>query len=321
MCAAACTPPAPFPPQLSNITAPVRFHGELNVDLNEIATNLVPFPTLQFVTSSMAPFPAKARTQRGRWAAASRTAHGKVDELFVGATSRFNALVSMSPDVASSAVSAAAGVLARGQGVQVSDLERNIHRITGLRNEKAYGLPAFWAPRKRAVPLRLAAWNIDGVKTGLTAAPPPYAPAAVTILNNSSGIAEPLRALRSDFLRLYNMRAHLHHYTAILQDDDMVGPGAFGAALDNVTDLITAYEGMPKLGQAAMPDVFTAAAERAKAQGGLLPPFMRMPAQAPTSHRAAHAPAAAPALHPAAQASETDWVDVAALSEWSPGKK
>ena len=37
---------------LLNLTASTRFHGKMNVDLNELSTNLVPFPKLQFVGAS-----------------------------------------------------------------------------------------------------------------------------------------------------------------------------------------------------------------------------------------------------------------------------
>merc|ERR1712018_104060 len=40
---------------ISSMTASLRFEGELNVDLNEFQTNLVPFPRLHFMVTSMAP--------------------------------------------------------------------------------------------------------------------------------------------------------------------------------------------------------------------------------------------------------------------------
>ena len=40
---------------LSNLTSSMRFSGKLNVDLNEITMNLVPFPKLHFLMSSMSP--------------------------------------------------------------------------------------------------------------------------------------------------------------------------------------------------------------------------------------------------------------------------
>merc|ERR1712117_468789 len=45
---------------VSSMTAALRFTGELNVDMNEFQTNLVPFPRLHFMTTSLAPVvPAK----------------------------------------------------------------------------------------------------------------------------------------------------------------------------------------------------------------------------------------------------------------------
>jgi tubulin epsilon len=40
---------------LSSITCSMRFEGTLNVDLNEITMNLVPYPDLHYLVSSMAP--------------------------------------------------------------------------------------------------------------------------------------------------------------------------------------------------------------------------------------------------------------------------
>merc|ERR1719509_754769 len=40
---------------ISSMTASLRFDGELNVDLSEFQTNLVPFPRLHFMITSMAP--------------------------------------------------------------------------------------------------------------------------------------------------------------------------------------------------------------------------------------------------------------------------
>jgi tubulin alpha len=48
------------------MTASLRFAGELNVDLNEFQTNLVPFPRLHFMTTSMAPVstPSKSESEK-----------------------------------------------------------------------------------------------------------------------------------------------------------------------------------------------------------------------------------------------------------------
>lgn len=39
------------PGQLVNLTCSMRFEGPLNVDLNEITTNLVPYPKLHYIVS------------------------------------------------------------------------------------------------------------------------------------------------------------------------------------------------------------------------------------------------------------------------------
>merc|ERR1719356_1692868 len=44
---------------ISSMTAALRFDGELNVDMNEFQTNLVPFPRLHFMTTSLAPIVSK----------------------------------------------------------------------------------------------------------------------------------------------------------------------------------------------------------------------------------------------------------------------
>merc|ERR1712039_798666 len=49
---------------VSSMTASLRFDGELNVDMNEFQTNLVPFPRLHFMTTSLAPVNSKAKTDR-----------------------------------------------------------------------------------------------------------------------------------------------------------------------------------------------------------------------------------------------------------------
>jgi len=46
---------------ISSMTAALRYDGELNVDMNEFQTNLVPFPRLHFMTSSYAPLAGTAK--------------------------------------------------------------------------------------------------------------------------------------------------------------------------------------------------------------------------------------------------------------------
>merc|ERR550525_535966 len=56
---------------VSSMTSSLRFEGELNMDLNEFQTNLVPFPRLHFMITSMAPVTTdkKKETQKADEAA------------------------------------------------------------------------------------------------------------------------------------------------------------------------------------------------------------------------------------------------------------
>jgi len=47
---------------ISSMTAALRFDGELNVDLGEFQTNLVPFPRLHFMTTGLAPVVSKKKS-------------------------------------------------------------------------------------------------------------------------------------------------------------------------------------------------------------------------------------------------------------------
>lgn len=40
---------------INNLTCSMRFEGDLNVDLNEITMNMVPFPRMHFLLSSLSP--------------------------------------------------------------------------------------------------------------------------------------------------------------------------------------------------------------------------------------------------------------------------
>merc|ERR1711981_22878 len=49
---------------VSSMTASLRFDGELNVDLGEFQTNLVPFPRLHFMTTALSPVIPKSKSDQ-----------------------------------------------------------------------------------------------------------------------------------------------------------------------------------------------------------------------------------------------------------------
>lgn len=99
---------------LLNMTSSMRFQGSLNVDMNDIVTNLVPFPSLNCVSSAMTPLYTSAdKKQRN------------VENLFVDAFGKDCQL--SSSDVRLGTFLACA-LVGRGPDLEMSDLRRNIAR-------------------------------------------------------------------------------------------------------------------------------------------------------------------------------------------------
>jgi tubulin epsilon len=182
---------------LLHLTSSVRFQGPLNVDLNEISMNLVPFPRLHFLLSSLAPLaPSPDLASRGAAAGAcvpSRT----VDALFGDAFSREAQLLRCDPR---RSTYLAAALLFRGP-VALSDVRRNCARL--------------------GASLHMVPWNAEGFKIGLCAAPPPGVPASLFSLANSTAVGQTFRDMHARFAKLRSRNFYLHHYTEYLEVGDM----------------------------------------------------------------------------------------------------
>ena len=82
----------------------MRFAGELNVDLNEITTNLVPFPRLHYLMPALAPLDGGRGVHGGSGGAGGggvdarqRPRAAVVRQLFMDAFSRSNQLIRADP--------------------------------------------------------------------------------------------------------------------------------------------------------------------------------------------------------------------------------
>ena len=112
----------------------MRFEGTLNVDLNEITMNLVPFPRMNFLISSMSPIYSLLDL---------KMEPRRLDQVFTDATNRDFQLLKVDP--AHSTYMAVAFLL-RGDA-KISDLNRNVNRLR---------------PQ-----LNMIHWNPEGFKIGL----------------------------------------------------------------------------------------------------------------------------------------------------------
>jgi len=202
---------------LSHLTAGARFSGALNIDVNELATNLVPFPKMHYLTAGYAPvLPGHQRKSvldvRDARDVAQSTR--QVQRLFAEACSPLRRVV-RAPEVATrSEVHLACALLGRGD-VVASDVNCAIERLKTT--------------------MRMPRWNPDGFKVGLCSAPPLAAPRAVLCLQNATSISSTFSALRDRFHLLYRRKAMLHHYTQYVDAE------RFDDALNDLDELIESY--------------------------------------------------------------------------------
>lgn len=94
----------------------MRFEGAMNVDINDIVTNLVPFPDMKYLFSSMTPLYTLKDV---------RVTQKRFDELFSDAFLSCNHLVTADPRNGQYFASA---LIVRGL-VELSDLRRNVERF------------------------------------------------------------------------------------------------------------------------------------------------------------------------------------------------
>ncbi|KAL6485411.1 hypothetical protein MHYP_G00048030 [Metynnis hypsauchen] len=189
---------------LLNITSSARFEGSLNVDLNEIAMNLVPFPRLHYLVSSLTPLYTLADVN---------IPTRRLDQMFTDAFSKDHQLMRADPK---HSLYLACALMLRGN-VQLSDLRRNIERLRPT--------------------LSFVQWNNEGWKTGLCSVPPVGHSHSLLALANNSCVKSSFAELRERFVKIYRKKAHLHHYLGV----DGMEVGGFNEALSSLSALIDEY--------------------------------------------------------------------------------
>ncbi|KAK7194893.1 epsilon tubulin [Novymonas esmeraldas] len=181
---------------LSNLTCAMRFPGPLNMDMNEITTNLVPYPRLHLLTAAMAPLSVSSRH--------AAVGPRSVDAMITACLEPEHQFVDVRRDHGS-AVTREAGktlataLIARGPQVTVGDLARGVGRLRGQ--------------------LEMPYWNEDGFKTALCGVSPLGHKDSMLLLANNCAIRGKVEAMLCKFERLYAVRSHVHHYEQYLSPD------------------------------------------------------------------------------------------------------
>ena len=206
----------------------MRFEGSLNVDLNEITMNLVPYPRLHFLISSLSPLYSLLDV---------KIPPRRMDQMFVDAFSRDFQLVRSDPRHSRYL---ACGLMVRGN-VQISDVNRNIAAIK----------PS----------LDMIYWNREGFKVGLCDVPPLFgsssSPASASAssysllcLANNCCLAQNFSEIHSRFSKLYKREFYLHHYLQQMGGDG-TDRSLFEQSSENILNLVSEYS---HLQRATQPD-------------------------------------------------------------------
>lgn len=172
---------------LTHLTSSMRFPGDLNVDLNEITTNLVPFPNLHYLCPALAPLNlATASTSSPGGGVASggaRPRQAVVRQLFQDVYSRSHQLIRADPR---SGTYLASALLVRGD-ISVSDVNSAMSKIQPSINN--------------------VHWNQEGFKVGFCSAAPLAHPHGLLCLANNSCISGTFAQQQDRFQKLYSRKA------------------------------------------------------------------------------------------------------------------
>jgi len=199
---------------ISSITASLRFDGQLNVDLTEFQTNLVPYPRISFPLCSFAPVIAAEKAYHE-----SMTVSDITNAVFEPA----NMMVKCNPrhgkymaccmmyrgDVVPKDVNAAIGTIKTKRTIQFVD----------------------WCP--------------TGFKVGINYQPPTVVPGgdlakvqrAVTMISNTTAIGEVMGRMDHKFDLMYMKRAFVHWYVGEGMEE-----GEFSEAREDLAALEKDYE-------------------------------------------------------------------------------
>jgi len=199
---------------ISSLTASLRFCGDLNVDLAEFGTNLVPFPRIHFMISSIAPL---ISVQKAMHEALS------VFEITSEAFAPSNMMIKCDPRAGKYM---ACCLMYRGD-TNSQDVNKCLHSIRMKRN------------------IQFVDWSPTGIKIGLNDQAPTVVPGSdvaevhrsVTMISNCTAIADIFAKVNYKFDLMYSHRAFVHWYCGEGMEE-----GCFAEAREDVAALEADYE-------------------------------------------------------------------------------
>ncbi|XP_050304010.1 tubulin epsilon chain-like isoform X2 [Anthonomus grandis grandis] len=200
---------------LLHLTSGSRFPGRLNFDMNEINTNMVPFPEMKFISSGF-----NHITTSGGITAKSTSSRQK-EEMFLAACHRSNQLIQVDP-LGPKSVLLSSTLIGRGDYI-ITDLQSHIEKIQA----KAKFTP----------------WSKKSMKLALCNVAPNGQKAALFSLFNTTALSGLFVHLKGHFDSLFRKKAHLHHYTK-MNNFDM---NYFYESIEAVETVLQKYDELEKM--------------------------------------------------------------------------
>ncbi|CAH0553366.1 unnamed protein product [Brassicogethes aeneus] len=171
---------------LLHLTSGSRFPGSLNFDMNELNTNMVPFPKLKFLSTGFSPITYSSRGSR-------QSCKQPKTENFLSACSKNNQLIKLDP-LGPKSVLLGTTLIGRGD-YTITDMRQYVDKI----QSKA----------------KFTNWSKKAVKVGLCSVPPYKTDISMFSVFNTSAMSTFFEYIHKQFSVLYNKKAHIHHYMNI----------------------------------------------------------------------------------------------------------
>eukprot|EP00894_Picocystis_sp_ML_P004488 jgi/Pico_ML_1/55005/g130.t1 len=196
------------------MTASIRFDGQLNVDINEFQTNLVPYPRIHFMLSSFAPVISAEKAMREKQS---------VQDITLDAFDPSNMMAKCDPRHGKFM---ACCLLYRGDVVP-KDVNSAIQLVKSKRT------------------VQFVDWCPTGFKCGINSQPMMPIPGgdiakverSVCMVSNSTAIAEVFQRINHKFDLMYAKRAFVHWYVGEGMEE-----GEFSEAREDLAALEKDYE-------------------------------------------------------------------------------